>query len=213
LRSLLPNLKGLRVLDLGCGFGWVCRWARSEGAIAVHGFDLSENMLSQARTYPNDAAITYSRADLETLELPVGAYDVAFSSLTLHYLEALPKLVAQVFQSLAPGGSFVFSAEHPIFTAPRNPKWIKDDQDHSIWPLDGYLYEGPRTTDWLAKGVVKQHRTVGGYISILLGAGFVLTALEEWGPTEEQIKEKPQWANERQRPSFLLVAAKKPHTT
>ena len=28
LRAHLPDMKGLRVLDLGCGFGWFCRWAR-----------------------------------------------------------------------------------------------------------------------------------------------------------------------------------------
>lgn len=27
LQAMLPDLKGKRVLDLGCGFGWFCRWA------------------------------------------------------------------------------------------------------------------------------------------------------------------------------------------
>lgn len=49
-----------------------------------------------------------------------------------------------------------------------------------MWPLDSYLSEGPRTTDWLAKGVVKQHRTISTYITILLDAGFTLSAIKEW---------------------------------
>ena len=32
LRAMLPDLHGLKVLDLGCGFGWFCRWAREQGA-------------------------------------------------------------------------------------------------------------------------------------------------------------------------------------
>jgi 2-polyprenyl-3-methyl-5-hydroxy-6-metoxy-1,4-benzoquinol methylase len=32
LRTLLPDLHNLRVVDLGCGFGWFCRWARENGA-------------------------------------------------------------------------------------------------------------------------------------------------------------------------------------
>ena len=32
LRAMLPELRGRRVLDLGCGFGWFCRWAREQGA-------------------------------------------------------------------------------------------------------------------------------------------------------------------------------------
>src|SRR5215469_1030360 len=45
LRALLPELQGLRVLDLGCGFGWFCHWAREQGAASVLGIDVSENML------------------------------------------------------------------------------------------------------------------------------------------------------------------------
>ena len=45
LRALLPNLSGLKVLDLGCGFGWFCRWARQQGAARVLGIDVSERML------------------------------------------------------------------------------------------------------------------------------------------------------------------------
>jgi len=78
---------------------------------------------------------------------------------------------------------------------------------HETWPLDGYLMEGPRTTDWLAKGVVKQHRTIGTTLNLLIRLGFAISHVEEWGPTDEQIKVKPEWARERERPMFLLVAA------
>ena len=49
MRALLPDLRGLRVVDLGCGFGWFCRWAREQGAASVLGLDVSEKMLAQAR--------------------------------------------------------------------------------------------------------------------------------------------------------------------
>lgn len=44
LRSMLPGLGGLRVVDLGCGFGWFCRWAREQGAAQVLGLDVSERV-------------------------------------------------------------------------------------------------------------------------------------------------------------------------
>jgi hypothetical protein len=69
------------------------------------------------------------------------------------------------------------------------------------------LDEGPRSTDWLAKGVIKQHRTLATYINMLIRLGFVISHVEEWGPTEEQIAAQPNWADERQRPPFLIVAA------
>jgi len=205
LRAMIPDLQSLNFLDLGCGFGWTCRWARESGAKAAHGIDLSQNMLSKAKEFPEDSSITYLQADLDELKLPASNFDVAFSSLALHYLKNLPDLVAQVYQSLTPGGTFVFSTEHPIWTAPRNPNWILDAEGQNVWPLDRYLFEGPRTTNWMAEGVIKQHRTIATYVTILLQAGFVLSAIDEWGPTPEQIKEFPNGVNARDRPPFLLM--------
>jgi 2-polyprenyl-3-methyl-5-hydroxy-6-metoxy-1,4-benzoquinol methylase len=146
-RSLIPHIHGAKVLDLGCGFGWLCRWARENGAAEVLGVDVSENMLARAKTFPGDPAITYQRADLETLQLTANTYQVVVSSLTFHYLKNLPGLVAQVYQALSPGGSFIFSTEHPIYTSPRKPKFVTDQDGNDVWQLDAYLYEGSRTTN------------------------------------------------------------------
>jgi len=210
LRALLPDLTGLRIVDLGCGFGWFCRWAREQGAASVLGIDVSEKMLARAAATARDPAITYARADMEGLELPPAAFGVAYSSLALHYVERLDRLISVVRSSLVPGGSFVFSVEHPIFTAPSEPGWSTNSAGRRTWPLDSYLEEGPRTTDWLAKGVIKRHRTLGTYLNMLIRAGFAIRHVEEWGPTSEQIAAKPQWADERQRPPFLLIASQRP---
>ena len=42
LKRMLPALKGRRVLDLGCGYGWHCIYAAQHGAAEVTGIDLSE---------------------------------------------------------------------------------------------------------------------------------------------------------------------------
>ena len=209
LRALLPDLRGLRVVDLGCGFGWFCRWAREQGAAAVLGVDVSEKMLARARETTTDSAITYLRADLEHLELPEVGFDLAYSSLALHYIQDLVGLLGKVHRALIPGGRLIFSAEHPIFTAPTNPGWLVDAAGRKTWPVDSYLCEGPRRTDWLAEGVIKQHRTFGTYLNLLLRLGFALLHVEEWGPTDEQIAAHPSWAEVRQRPMFLLVSARR----
>ena len=191
LKAMLPDLKGRRVVDLGCGFGWFCRWAREAGAADVLGLDVSENMLARARETTRDSAIRYRQADLETIDLPPAAFDIAYSALTLHYIESLARLFATVHRALVPGGHFVFSAEHPLYTA-QGPE---------------YLDEGPRTSDWLAKGVVKQHRTLATTFNLLAEAGFSVRHVEEWGPTREQMAAHPEWKIEHRQPSFLLVAA------
>jgi SAM-dependent methyltransferase len=209
LQALLPDLRGRKVLDLGCGFGWFCRWARAQGAAQILGLDLSENMLARARATTSDAAITYARADLEHLDLPASSFDLAYSSLVLHYIENLEGLLAKVHRALVPGAHLIFSAEHPIFTAPTCPGWSVAADGRKTWPVDGYLIEGPRRTDWLAPGVLKQHRTIASHLNLLTGLGFEISHVEEWGPSDAQIAAQPALADERQRPMFLLVAARR----
>lgn len=49
LKKMLPNFKDKRVLDLGCGFGWHCRYAVENDAKSVIGIDISQKMLSEAK--------------------------------------------------------------------------------------------------------------------------------------------------------------------
>jgi SAM-dependent methyltransferase len=209
LRAMLPDLRGLRVLDLGCGFGWFCRWAREHGAAQVLGLDVSEQMLARAKAAASDAGITYVRADMELLDLPEASVDLVYSSLALHYIEDLANLVAKIHHALVPGGHLVFSIEHPIYMAPRHPGWLVDADGRKTWLVDSYRVEGPRTTDWLTKGVIKQHRMIGTTLNLLLRTGFSISHVEEWGPTDDQIAARPGLAQDRERPMFLLVAARR----
>jgi SAM-dependent methyltransferase len=209
LRALLPDLRGLRVVDLGCGYGWFCRWARERGVAEVLGLDVSARMLGRAKAMTADAGIRYVRMDLERLELAEAAFDLAYSSLTLHYIKDLAGLFATVRRALVPGAPLVFSIEHPIYMASARAGWSIDAEGRKTWPVDNYQVEGPRTTDWLAKGVVKQHRTIGTTLNLLIRLGFTITHVEEWGPTNEQIAARPELAEERERPMMLLVAARR----
>ncbi len=207
LQAMLPPVPGLKVVDLGCGYGWFSRWAQEQGAEQVLGLDVSQKMLARAKEMTSSSAITYGIADLEKLDLPDAAFDLAYSSLAFHYIVDLKGLFARIHQALVPGGRLVFSIEHPIFMAPRQPGWLIDEQGRKSWPVDGYQLEGPRVTNWLADGVIKQHRTVGTLLTLLIQAGFTLTHVDEWGPSEADLKARPALAEELERPMMLLVAA------
>jgi SAM-dependent methyltransferase len=157
------------------------------------------------RDWPADG-IEYRRADLEDVDLPAASFDLVYSSLAFHYLTRLADLAARIHAALVPGGRLVFSVEHPIATASHNPTWVQREPE-PIWPVDHYFDEGPRTTRWLVEGVLKQHRMLGTYFEMLRTAGFTVTHVIEWGPTPEQVAARPEWATERERPQFLLVAA------
>lgn len=209
LRAMLPDMAGLSVLDLGCGFGWFSRWARQAGAARVLGLDVSDRMLERARETTPGSGIEYQLADAESLMLPEAAFDLIYSSLVLHYVVAIEGLLAVLHRALRPGGRLVFSMEHPIYTGPSSPAWVTDATGHRTWPLDRYSVEGPRVTDWLVKGVVKQHRTIGTMVTLLLRQGFALTHMEEWSPRDEQVAARPELGIERERPMFLLVGARR----
>jgi ubiquinone/menaquinone biosynthesis C-methylase UbiE len=209
MRALLPDLHGRRVLDLGCGFGRFCRWAREQGATQVVGVDASEKMLERSRSTPSDEAISYQQADMETIDLPEAEFDLVFSSLALHYVEDFSGLMGRVHRTLKPEGRLIFSIEHPVYMAADHPEWIIDAKGSRVWPVSRYFAEGPRETDWLTKGVIKQHRTMGTTLNVLIRQGFRLTHVEEWQPTAEQIEMWPESAEDRERPIFLLVAAQR----
>lgn len=48
---------------------------------------------------------------------------------------------------------------------------------------------------------------MGTLLNLLIDAGFSIARVEEWGPTDEQIVEHPELAEERERPMLLLVSA------
>ncbi|MEO5723528.1 MAG: methyltransferase domain-containing protein, partial [Ilumatobacteraceae bacterium] len=133
--------------------------------------------------------------------------DLVFSSLTLHYVRDLHRLLSQVAGSLAPGGSVVLSVEHPIYSASTSQKFETSDNGDRVWPLDNYLVEGERVTNWFVDGVVKQHRTVATYVNAVIDVGFTLNRIIEWGPTAQEVEARPELADDRHRPWFLLLQA------
>lgn len=209
LRSMLPqSLEGMRILDLGCGFGDFARHARREGASAVVGIDISRRMLDRAVALTDDPAITYRRCSIERLEPDVAPFDAVVSSLALHYVEDYRGTIERIARLMKPGGRLVFSVEHPMCTALPQQQWIRDAAGRPLhWPVDNYHLEGRRETRWFIDGVIKYHRTVETYVTGLIGAGLSLTGLKEPRPVRDPRVTVPDLELQVRRPPFLLLAA------
>lgn len=210
LASMLPDVADRRVVDLGCGFGWFSRWATEHGATSVLGIDVSTKMLDRARSETDATPIEYRCCDLDVLDLEPCSADLVFSSLTLHYVHDLYRLLVTIAESLAPGGSLVFSVEHPIFSAPTVQDFETRAGGRRFWPLDNYLVEGERVRHWFVDGVVKEHRTVATYVNTVIDAGLNVDRLVEWGPSADDVESRPELADDLHRPWFLLLSATKP---
>ena len=209
LQKLLPDFAGKQVLDLGCGYGWHCAYAAEHGSAHVTGVDLSEKMLEVARQKASFPQVEYLHAAIEDVDFPPERFDVVFSSLTIHYLQDFPAFAEKVRTWLKPGGDFVFSVEHPIFTAYGNQDWYYDEAGNILhFPVDNYFYEGQRQAVFLGEDVVKYHRTLTTYLDTLLTGGFALRRVVEAKPPERML-DIPGMKDELRRPMMLLVAAVK----
>ena len=137
------------------------------------------------------------------------SFDVVLSSLAIHYLPSFSGFLAGVRRCLVPGGDFVFSCEHPVFTAEGSQDWYRDAQGNILhFPVDNYYIEGERQAVFLGERVTKYHRTLTTYVNALLSSGFALTGFAEPQPPQEMVDTIPSMADELRRPMMLILAAK-----
>lgn len=128
-----------------------------------------KKMLDEARRKFPSPAIRFLRMPIEDYDYPPEQFDAVLSSLAFHYIESFDDICRKVARTLLPGGSFVFSAEHPVFTAEGSQQWIRGDAGEPLhWPVDNYYIEGKRSAVFLGEPVAKYHRTLTAYVNGLL---------------------------------------------
>lgn len=208
LQKMLPDFRRKRVLDLGCGFGWHCFYAIDQGADSALGIDISEKMIAGAKERNDSQRIEYRSMAIEDYDFPAKAFDIVISSLTFHYLESFDDICSKVNRCLNDGGQFVFSVEHPVFTAQGREEWCYDEKGDILhWPVDHYFSQGQRVANFLGEDVVKYHRTLTTYMSDLMRNGFRITGLEEPEPEESLLDSIPGMRDELRRPMMLIISA------
>lgn len=213
--SLLPDLQGKKVLDLGCGVGGHLLRYLDLGARYVVGVDLSKNMLAQAALdfekceIPQEKYALYPLAMEALSELAECDFDVIVSSFAFHYVADFPQLLAEISQKLTACGMLIFSQEHPITTCYRGgDRWEKDEQKQQVaYRLNFYREEGERARNWFQQPFKTYHRTISTILNDLIQAGFTLLQIEE-----PMLAKQPQWHDEfkdlRHRPPLLFIKAK-----
>lgn len=207
LKPLFPPLEGKAVLDLGCGYGWHCKFAAEQGARQVLGIDISQKMIDTAMRRNPDDRIAYRRCGIDEYAYPENTWDCVISNLALHYLDDLNRVFRNVHQTLTRDGVFLFNIEHPVFTAGVLQDWVyAPDGTPKYWPIDQYFLPGERHTRFLGCDVVKQHHTLTQILMGLLNNGFTLQAVEEAEPPADMM-DLPGFRDELRRPMMLLVKA------
>ncbi|MDR3599806.1 MAG: class I SAM-dependent methyltransferase [Desulfosporosinus sp.] len=209
--SLLPDLTGKKVLDLGCGYGENCNLFSKMGAKKVVGIDVSSKMLAIANAENSGDNILYENICMENIFSINEKFDVVVSSLAIHYIHDFSKLVSNVNRLLNDYGIFVFSQEHPLTTAPKDgANWFKNaDGSITHYKLTDYAINGERTVSWLVDGIRKYHRTFSSIINALIDADFTIKKMLEPVPTKEIIARDPSFAKDLHKPNFLVIKAER----
>jgi len=106
IRRLLPA-HGQRLIEFGAGFGRLADLYAGYREVIL--LDYSRSLLTQAQqTWGHDPRLRFVAADIYHLPFAQGVFDAATMIRVIHHISDVPRALAQIRQTLTPGGTFVF---------------------------------------------------------------------------------------------------------
>lgn len=212
LFSLIGDVKGKKILNLGCGAGGHDRRLIEMGAESVLGIDLSQNMINEAIKNNSSDKIEYkvlSMLDIDSLD---EKFDLVISSLAIHYVEDYDGLCKKVFNILNDGGEFIFSYGHPMDSCA-----ILNDYSDNFVVINGKKYflisdynnEGKRVSHWYVDGVETYHRNMSHLVNGIIHSGLTLLEMKESFATDEIIKLKPKLIEQKDHSYYVYFKSRK----
>lgn len=206
LMELIGDVSGKKILDLGCGDAEFGLELLKQGCSFYEGVEGSLNMVKKAKDILDPTGGKVHHSSMEDWDYPHEQYDLVVSRLALHYLENVEFVFKRVYSSLQEGGEFVFSVQHPILTSSVQSA---TKSARTNWTVDDYFHTGKRVEPWIAKEVVKYHRTIEQYFQELKRAGFKIEEISECRPRPENFKSEEEYRRRMRIPLFLVFACSK----
>lgn len=202
LLRLLDAAGGPRILDAGCGNGYLSRLLADRGATVV-GVEPGESLFAFASGFepgrPRD--IKYIRADLCDLPDLGAPFDAVVASMVLPAIPDWRGAMRACVRALRPGGLFVFTVNHPCFEQ-LSSAWRAHGAYRTQRYLDEYEIPGPNGVDF--------HRTLSAYLNELAALGCRLTEVAEPALSPEAAATGPDGIEAYVHlPNFLVVAARR----
>jgi 2-polyprenyl-3-methyl-5-hydroxy-6-metoxy-1,4-benzoquinol methylase len=208
----LGDVRGLQVLDAGCGEGFLSR-LMAERSAQVTAIDYSRKMLEIARERtPEDLRICYCHANLEGMpDVQSDSFDFIVSLLALQDIQDYQAALQEFHRVLKPGGKFFLAFTHPCFTS--DGEWIRDESGNKLyWKTDRYFQEREiemRIDPDSDHNPIGFHRTLSSYYRAINQAGFRITDLVEPVPSLEVIKKKPSFKDDLRMCHFIVFDLEK----
>lgn len=213
LLSMLPDLNGKSVLDIGCGMGQHAKQYSDMNASSVLGIDISEKMLAYAAKNNCADNISYMQLPIENLSEIRKQFDVITSSLAFDYIEDFDKLMADVYDLTNERAEFVFSMSHPLATAYDGtyPRFTRSETGERLYAnIHNYIIEGKRNVKWVVDDYELYHRTISSIINSIVRAGFLITECRESQISDEiRVLEPDTFGGTIHRPDFIFFKCRK----
>lgn len=211
LFSLMGSVKNKKVLDAGCGEGYLSRIIAKSGATVV-AIDYSLRMLEIAKERtPNELQIDYRHGNCEDLNfLEDESFELIVSNMVIQDLANYEKAFQEMYRLLVDGGSLIFSILHPCFVTPESG-WEKTKDGKKLhWNVDQYFFEGVYEQRLGEKEkMLFFHRTLSSYVNTLIKTGFILESLVEPKPSKEMLQKYPSFEEDLRCADFIVFKLKK----
>lgn len=209
------KVDGLRVLDLGCGQGYMSRQLALKGARVV-GVDLSEGQIGHARAHEAEhpLGIEYRVMDAGKVgkNWDANSFGLVMACMSLQDMPDPEHALRGAFQVLVQGGRLVFSVPNPLTDTPYR-EWERNDTGMKLsLKIDRYFESGPSIIHWNMPRLnyhwdTPQWRwTLSEWSQMLDDAGFLVRRIYEPRPTAQQVEQNPELDDCFRIPYFLVFS-------
>jgi len=227
--EILPDVRGLKGLDIGCGEGHNTRLVAERGAIMA-AVDASQRFLHHAidAEKKKPLKIRYKYASATDLPFSHDFFDFVMATMSIMEFAELGDALKEAYRVLKPGGFFQFSISHPCFQKLRM-HWIdwtdKDGKTERRGVLAGDYFDAKQgeVIEWLFEATPPEllekyekfkvpvfPHTLTYWLNLLLDTGFILERFCEPCPTQEAMEKYPLLRDARIIGAFLHIRCRKP---
>ena len=217
LLGVCEPVRDLAVLDLGCGQGYFSRELARQGARVV-GVDISEQLIAYARIHEKQYPLGIEYHAMSATEVnrhwKKESFELVAACMSLQDIADAGACLESVRDVLHRRGRMVFSIPHPC-TDPQSREWELEEVDNRL-QREGYFASGRRVCHWNTNQPARSfdtpywRYTIGEWSEFIAKAGFLIRRLVEPRPSEEQVRQRPEFAESYRTPYFLLFDLVKP---
>jgi SAM-dependent methyltransferase len=223
--KMLPPVRGLRGLDVGCGEGYNTRLVAQRGA-RMWALDVSPTFVRAAREAEQAAPLGITYLVGSALDLPWAedTFDFVMATMSLMDVCDTEGALVEAARVLRPGGFLQFSIIHPCFYTPRW-KWVYEEGERVGVICGDYFQEsdGETVAEWSFGGAPTEaraayqpfrtplfFRTLARWLNGIVAAGLAVEECVEPHPDARQMEECPYIADNQVVPNFMILRCRKP---